>query len=86
MPISGVPASEPDRGALGDAELGADLLPGHVVLAHASRQLGACEGLLCDADPRRAERCEHGWKRLDVYARVVKTDDVIVAVRPDPSS
>jgi hypothetical protein len=38
-----------------------------------------------DAGPRRAERCEHGWKRLNVHVRVLETDDVIVATRPDPA-
>jgi hypothetical protein len=39
-----------------------------------------------DADPRRAERCERGRKRLNVHVRVFETDDVIIATRPDPSS
>jgi hypothetical protein len=39
-----------------------------------------------DADPGGAERCEHGWKRLNVHVRVLETDDVIVATPPDPSS
>ena len=38
-----------------------------------------------DADPGLAERCEHGWKRLNVHVRVLEIDDVILATCADPS-